>query len=224
MEQAVMELESNVIDVSQDNVNSSMIKRLPKQIVKTNTDKRETQHKPEQNQEQNKPLTQNNVQPQKLTPCIQSKLMQQIPLALKKVLADSGYNVKDATEKELCALVLFMNYRQKTQIDLWNRVAQLCDVDKAELQKFFNYHYNTVLYYHSGNNREYNNTLLNDLKITKFMYDKYQINEIPNERKETGREQYYVVPKSIPALPKIDLQVDTMSISELPSENDSYSV
>ncbi|CAL6108264.1 Hypothetical_protein [Hexamita inflata] len=77
------------------------------------------------------------------------KLRQQIPLALKKVFGDSGYNVKNATEKELCALVLFMNFRQKTEIDLWNRAAQLCDVEKAELQKFFYYQYRNILY--SGN-------------------------------------------------------------------------
>ncbi|CAL6002003.1 Hypothetical_protein [Hexamita inflata] len=169
------------------------------------------------------PTTQFANMPRKQTNT-ECKLMQQIPLALKKVLADSGYNVKDATEKELCALVMFMNFRQKTKIDLWNRVAQLCDVDKAELQKFFYYHYSTILYSHSDNNREYNNTMLTDLEITKFVYDKYQL---PKQRKETGREQCFMnslVPKFIPALPKIDVEVDAMSISELPLENDSYSV
>ncbi|CAL6108262.1 Hypothetical_protein [Hexamita inflata] len=146
MEQAFMEQLNHVIDISYDNVNSSMIKRLPKQIVESNTDKRETQHQTEQNQEQNKPLTQNNVQPQKLTPYIQSKLRQQIPLALKKVFGDSGYNVKNATEKELCALVLFMTNRQKTEIDLWNKAAQICEINKTQLYKFYQYKYSTVLY------------------------------------------------------------------------------
>ncbi|CAL6039763.1 Hypothetical_protein [Hexamita inflata] len=85
----------------------------------------------------NKPIKQTNSE---------CKLRQQIPFALKKVLADSGYNVKNTTEKELCALVMFMNFRQKTKIDLWNRVAQLCDVNQIELQKFFIYHYSTILY------------------------------------------------------------------------------
>ncbi|CAL6039797.1 Hypothetical_protein [Hexamita inflata] len=94
----------------------------------------------------NKPVKQTN------TEC---KLWQQIPLALKKVLADSGYNVKDATEKELCALVIFMNYRQKTEIDLWNRVAQLCDVNQIELQKFFYYHYSTLYSGNGAQNKPY---------------------------------------------------------------------
>ncbi|CAL6039781.1 Hypothetical_protein [Hexamita inflata] len=176
MEQAVMEKESRVIDVSQDNVNSSMIKRQPKQIVETNTDK----HKPytEQNQEQNKPLTQNSVQPQKLTPYIQSKLMQQIPLALKKVLADSGYNVKDATEKELCALVMFMTNKQKTEIDLWNRAAQICEINKTKFYKFYQYKYSTVLYSHGKDD----NGVINNQKDTTA---KYQNDTMSNKQQRS---------------------------------------
>ncbi|CAL6108254.1 Hypothetical_protein [Hexamita inflata] len=220
MELAVMEQESNVIDISQDNVNPSMKQIQPKQIVETNADK----HKPytEQNQEQNKPLTQNNVQPQKLKPCIQSKLMQQIPLALKKVLSDSGYNVKDATEKELCALVMFMTNKQKTEIDLWNRAAQICEINKTQLYKFYQYQYSTVLYSHGKDD----NGVINNQKDTTAIYQndtmsnqqqRSKDNEINNDQNMNTKQS--LCQKNIHAmsnsLPTISLEAMRESVDAL---------
>ncbi|CAL6108234.1 Hypothetical_protein [Hexamita inflata] len=220
MELAVMEQESNVIDISQDNVNPSMKQIQPKQIVETNADK----HKPytEQNQEQNKPLTQNNVQPQKLKPCIQSKLMQQIPLALKKVLSDSGYNVKDATEKELCALVMFMTNKQKTEIDLWNRAAQICEINNTQLYKFYQYQYSTVLYSHGKDD----NGVINNQKDTTAIYQndtmsnqqqRSKDNEINNDQNMNTKQS--LCQKNIHAmsnsLPTISLEAMRESVDAL---------
>ncbi|CAL6039695.1 Hypothetical_protein [Hexamita inflata] len=70
-----------------------------------------------------------------------NKLEKKVFIAFRKILQDAGYQVKNATDKEICTKVDQLSLQEKRSIQFWSRVGQMCNIEKSKVQNQY-YLYN----------------------------------------------------------------------------------
>ncbi|CAL5984159.1 Hypothetical_protein [Hexamita inflata] len=82
----------------------------------------------------------NDIKSSKIADESLNKLENKVLIAFRQILKDIGYQVQNATDKEICIQVDRLSFKEKTSIKFWNRVEQMCNNNKKKIQNQYYYY------------------------------------------------------------------------------------